>query len=541
MSNRRSGRLAVALLTLIFAVPSGFAQKKNGEKTQDPSEKTRNVKPELNKAYKDWLEKDVAYIITDEERKAFKKLQTDDERERFIEEFWRRRDPDPDTDENEYREEYYERIAYANEHFASGIPGWKTDRGRIYIMWGKPDETESHPSGGAYDRPSEEGGGSTSTYPFEKWFYRYLPGVGSGIEIEFVDPTGSGEYRIARNPDEKDAMLHVPGAGLTLAEEMGLSNKGDRISNLGGIGMPNYQREQDSPFSRLQILSDIQRPPQIKFNDLASAVNTPVIEDNPLNFDVRVDFFRQSDERVITAFTVQTDNQNLVFKDSGGLQEATLNIFGKITHVSGRRAGVFEDPVTTRATPEELSEAKERKSAYQKAVALSPGTYRIDVIVRDVASGATGVRHVGFVVPKYDSAKLATSTLVLAAKLEGLGDQPAVGMFTIGNVKVVPNVSGTYHKGTPVGIYMQIYNAGIDQTTLRPSIDVEYGLMKDGKEIFKAPEDWRGNSDAGQRLTLTRLLDSRSLNPGDYSIEVRVRDRVSGQSLVQTAKFTILP
>src|SRR5437879_572989 len=541
MSNRRSGRLAIALLTLIFAVPSGLAQKKNNEKTQDPSEKTRTVKPEMNKAYKDWLEKDVAYIITDEERKAFRKLQTDDERERFIEEFWRRRDPDPDTDENEFREEYYERIAYANEHYASGIPGWKTDRGRIYITWGKPDETESHPSGGSYNRESYEGGGSTSTYPFEKWFYRYLPGVGSGIEIEFVDPTGSGEYRIARNPDEKDALLHVPGAGLTLAEEMGLSNKGDRISNLGGIGSPNYQREQDSPFSRLQILADLQRPPQIKFNDLASAVNTPIIEDNPLNFDVRVDYFRQSDERVITAFTVQTENSNLVFKDSGGVQQAQLNIFGKITHVSGRRAGVFEDPVTTRATPEELTEAKERKSAYQKAVALAPGTYRVDVIVRDVASGATGVRHVGFVVPKYDTAKLSTSTLVLAAKLEGLGDQPAVGMFTIGNVKVIPNVSGTYHKGTPVGIYMQIYNAGIDQTTLRPSVDVEYALMKDGKEIFKAPEDWRGNSDAGQRLTLARLLDSRTLNPGDYSIEVRVRDRVSGQSLVQTAKFTVLP
>src|SRR5438034_1272536 len=542
MSNRKfSLRLTIFVLAVTSAALTVFAQPKPKDTSQDPADKPRNIKPELKKAYKDWLEKDVVYIITDEERKAFKKLQTDEERERFIEEFWRRRDPDPDTDENEFKEEYYERVAYANEHFASGIPGWKSDRGRIWIMYGKPDERETHPMGGAYNRESYEGGGSTSTYPFEIWFYRYLAGVGSGVEIEFVDPTGSGEYRIARNPDEKDALLHVPGAGLTLAEEMGLSNKGDRISNLGGVGMPNYQREQDSPFSRLQILADLQRPPQIKFNDLASAVNTPVIEDNPLNFDVRVDFFRQSDERVITAFTVQTDNQNLVFKDSGGLQEATLNIFGKITHVSGRRAGVFEDPVTTRATPEELTEAKERKSAYQKAVALSPGTYRVDVIVRDTASGATGVRHVEVPVPKYDPNKLPTSTLILAAKLEGLGDQPAVGMFTIGNVKVIPNVSGTYHKGTPVGIYMQIYNAGIDQTTLRPSVDVEYALMKDGKEIFKAPEDWRGNSDAGQRLTLARLLDSRSLNPGDYSIEVRVRDRVSGQSLVQTAKFTVLP
>jgi GWxTD domain-containing protein len=541
MSHRTLSRLAVTLLSLTFALPSALPQKKKtDDQSQDPSQRERNVKPELKKAYKDWLEKDVAYIITDEERKAFKKLVTDDERERFIEEFWRRRDPDPDTDENEFREEYYERIAYANEHFASGIPGWKTDRGRIWIMYGKPDERDTHPSGGAYERTPQEGGGSTTTYPFETWFYRYLPGVGSGIEIEFVDPTGSGEYRIARNADEKDALLHIPGAGMTLAEEMGLSDKGQRIANEGGIGNPNYQRESDSPFSRLQLLADLSRPPQIKFNDLASNVNTPIIEDNPLNFDVRVDFFRQSDERVITAFTIQTDNQNLVFKDSGGLQEAQLNIFGKITHVSGRRAGQFEDPVITRATTQELSETKERKSAYQKAIALPPGRYRYDIIVRDIASGATGVRHQGFEVPKYDPAKLSTSTLVLASKLEGLGDQPAVGMFAIGDVKVIPNVSGTFHRGSPVGVYMQIYNAGIDQTTLRPAIDVEYALMKDGKELGKQLEDWKGHGDAGQRLTIARLIDSRGLVPGDYAVEVRVRDHVSGQSLVQSAKFAIL-
>jgi GWxTD domain-containing protein len=127
--------LRLALAISIFAFASAFVLAQD---SQDPNNKPRNVKPELKKAYKDWLDKDVTYIITDEERKAFKKLATDDERERFIEEFWRRRDPDPDTDENEFKEEYYERIAYANEHFSSGIPGWKTDRGRIWIMYGKP-------------------------------------------------------------------------------------------------------------------------------------------------------------------------------------------------------------------------------------------------------------------------------------------------------------------------------------------------------------------------------------------------------------------
>jgi GWxTD domain-containing protein len=532
-------RLTIFTLVIIAASLPAFAQDPTRQ-SQDPMEKPRNVKPELKKAYKDWLEKDVTYVITDEERKAFKKLQTDDEREKFIEEFWRRRDPDPDTDENEFKEEYYERIAYANEHFASGIPGWKTDRGRIWIMYGKPDERETHPMGGSYDRPSYEGGGNTSTYPFETWFYRYLPGVGSGVEIEFVDPTGSGEYRIARNPNEKDAMLNVPGAGLTLSEQLGLSSKGDRIAGLSSVGSQNYQREQDSPFSRLQLLADLSRPPQVKFNDLATAVNTGVIEENPLNFDIRVDYFRQSDERVITAFTIQTENKDLVFQDSGGLQQARINIFGRITSVAGRRAGIFEDPVITTATTEELTEAKDRKSAYQKAVALAPGTYKVDVIVRDVVSGATGVKHVGFTVPKYDPQKLSTSTLVLAAKLESLIDRPAVGQFVIGQTKVIPNVSGIYHRGQPVGVYLQVYNAGVDQTTLRPSVDVEYALSKDGKELGKQSEDWRGMSDSGQRLTLARLIDTRALPPGEYELSVRIRDRVSGQALAPAAKFTVV-
>ena len=332
----------------------------------------------------------------------------------------------------------------------------------------------------------------------------------------------------------------VPGAGLTLSEQLGLSSKADRVSGIGGIGNSQYQREQDSPFSRLQLLADLSRPPQIKFNDLASAVNTGVVEENPLNFDLRVDYFRQSDERVITAFTIQAENKDLVFQDSGGLQQARMNIFGRITSVAGRRVGIFEDPVVTQATPEELTEAKDRKSAYQKAVPLTPGTYKIDVIVRDVASGATGIKHMGFTVPKYDSAKLSTSTLVLAAKLESLTDQPAVGQFVIGTSKVIPNVSGIYHKGQPVGVYMQIYNAGVDQTTLRPSVDVEYALIKDGKEVGKQVEDWKGMSDSGQRLTLARLIDTRILPVGEYELTIRIRDRVTGQTLAPSQKFSVV-
>ena len=529
--------LALAAAAAVAPHPA-FAQKdkKKNSDAQDVMDRPRKQKEEVKKIYREWPDKDVAYIITDAERSAFKRLATDEEREQFIEGFWQRRDPDPDTDENEYKEQYYERIAYANEHYASGIPGWKTDRGRIYITFGKPDSVESHPTGGSYDRPSYHGGGQTTTYPFEVWFYRYLEGVGSGIEIEFVDPTGTGEYRIARSPDEKDALATVPGAGLTLSEQLGRSNKADRIA-YGN----QYQREQDSPFSRLQLIADLSRPPVIKNAELASLLTgSGTIEDNPLNFDMRIDFYRQSDERVVTAFTIQTENKELTFADVGGVQTARMNIFGRITSVAGRRVGVFEDAVTTTASSAELLDAKSRKSAYGKTVPLAPGTYRVDVIVRDINSGATQVKHLGFTVPRYDAKQLSTSTLVLAARLQNMSDQPAVGQFTIGQFKVIPNVARTYRKGDPVGIYLQVYNAGIDQTTLRPSVDVDYVLLRDGKELGKMPEDWRGMSDSGQRLTLARMITTDQLAPGEYELMVRIKDRVSGQSLTPSEKFTLV-
>jgi len=527
--------MVLAFFALALSVPAVFAQDLPDRKT--------NQKEEIPKVYREWPDKDVAYIITPQERDAYKKLKTNEEREQFIELFWRRRDPDPDTDENEYREEYYERIAYANEHFSSGIPGWKTDRGRVYIMYGKPDEKETHPMGGHYERPSYEGGGSTSTYPFEIWFYRYLPGIGSGIEIEFVDPTGSGEYRIARSPNEKDALLNIPGAGLTLAEQLGLADKTDRVLGYGGKQGYGYQREQDSPFARMELIRNLSMPPQVKFNDLQGVLGLTgggVLEENPLNFDLRVDFFRQSDDRVITAITVQAENKDLVFRPSGGLQRARMNIFGRIIAVSGKRVGIFEDPVETVASPEELTEAKERKSAYQKAVPLAPGTYKVEVVVRDVETGATGVRRVGFTVPKYDPKQLGFSTLVLASKLETVTSLTAdKSQFVIGQNKVIPNLSGVYHRGQPIGIYMQVYNVQTDQTTLRPSVDVQYVLMRDGKELGKQSEDWQGLADNGQRITLARLIDTRNLADGKYAIEIRIKDRVSGQSLKQAGEFTV--
>jgi GWxTD domain-containing protein len=536
MSTFSSRRFFAVLALISISTLSTPAQQPN----PSPDEKPRKIKREIKKAYRDWVENH-DLILTQPERDAWKKLATDDERDRFIEDFWRARDPDPDTEENEFKQQFYERVAYANEHFSSGKPGRMTDRGRIYIKFGKPDEVESHPTGGTYERPWSEGGGSTSTYPFEKWFYRYIPNIRSGIELEFVDPTGSGEFRLARNPDEKDALITIPGAGQTIAEMMNLETRANRLTNLGGYGRANYTRAQDSPFEVMNLLVDMDRDQPFTRNYLSNSTDTPVVDDNPLNFETQVNYFRHSDNRVLAALTIQANNDQMSFSDSGGLQIARMNIFGTVTSVANKRIGKFEDSVTATATPVELSSTRMRKSVYARAFVLEPGRYRVDVILRDVESGAMGRQQVALIVPDYPSDRLTTSSLVLAAKMENAKDGVAGGPFFIGTTKVIPNLAGVYRRNEPVGIYMQVYNAGIDQTTLKPAADAEYVLLKDGKELSRQVEDWRQINDAGQRLTLTRLIDTSALAPGEYQIRINIRDHVTTQTTSQSAKFTVVP
>ncbi|HEV7396324.1 MAG TPA: GWxTD domain-containing protein [Pyrinomonadaceae bacterium] len=519
----RGSIISIALFLSFGFLTAGItAQKKP---SQTPDEKQRKVKREDDRVFRDWPKSDVKLIITPEEEAAYNKLQTPEERENFIHEFWNRRDPSPDTEENEYKDEYYERIAYANEHFASGKAGWLTDRGRIYVKWGKPSEIESHPAGGRYQRMSYKDD-SVTTYPFEIWFYRYLPGVGSGIEIEFVDPTGSGEYRIARNPFEKDAGPY----------------SGTREGS-NGFGDPNSLREQDSPFHVTDLLKNLESSPPVEGRGARSGITgTPVEDDNVLNFEIKSYYFLQTGGGAIAAFTIQTDNHDLVFQNSGGLQTAQMNIFGKLWTVTDKSAGAFQDVVSTTAAQEELTEAKGRKSVYQKAVMLPPGRYRLDLLVRDINSGARGFQQHSFTIPKLaEETRLQISSLVLAAKLESLKDEPGSNQFRVGRNKVVPNITGEFHRGAPVGVYLQVYNFAIDMTTLRPAVDVEYVLLKDGRELRKEAENWVGMSEVEKRLTLAHLFESADLIPGEYELQIRIRDHALGQTMSPSAKFTVVP
>ena len=544
----RSGSLLLCLALFFPTSPLSAAEDQAPRKLTKKEEKKRlkRLRKELRGPFKKWLDEDVLYIITGDEKKTFLGLATIEERENFIEQFWLRRDPTPDTMENEMREEHYRRIAFSNERYQSGWPGWKTDRGRIYIAHGPPDEIESHPSGGMYQRPYEEGGGSTSTYPFEIWRYRWIEGVGQDVLIEFVDPTMTGEYRMTLDPSDKDALLHVPGAGLTMAEQMGMSEKRDRFMRTDGtrMGSPvgGMQSMRYNQFERLQRYAALQKPPEVKFKDLEAVVDS-TIEYNTLPFTVDVQYTRITNDSILTGVTVQLENKDLIFREEDGRHRAIVNIYGRITSVTRRVVAVFEDVVTVDTTAERLPYESERSSIYQKPVVLAPGMFRLEVVTKDIVGETMATYKTALRVPKFDDEKLASSSLILADRIERVPTRTlGTGAFVIGSSKVRPRITEEFKQTERLGIYLEVYNLGEDEASM-PQGTVTYQVAKldqPDELLLDFTEDIdkiRGAS--GRQMVVEKLLPLKTLDPGEYRLSLRVADGVKNETLTPTATFKI--
>jgi GWxTD domain-containing protein len=502
----------------------------------------------MSKYYKKWMDEDVRWIITDEEAAAFKKLATNAERDQFIETFWQRRDPTPDTEENEYKEEHYRRIAYANEHFAAGVPGWRTDRGRMYIMYGKPDSIDSHPAGGPYIRSAEEGGGQTTTFPFEVWRYRYLEGIGQEVEIEFVDTCSCGEYHMTLDRSEKDALLHVPNAGLTDMESMGLANKADRFRGMEALGKGFFNQNNDvKQFDRLETYSKLNRAPEIKFKDLEAVVNTK-IRYNMLPFDFQVNYVKVTSDTVLMPITIQVPNKELTFVNKDGVQRGVVNIFGRLTTLTGRVAQTFEDTLRLDVPAELLDKVVNNVALYWKALPVRPGRYRLDLVIKDVNGDKLGSIGQGILVPDFSDDKLTNSSLILADVLEPVPSREVgTGNFVIGTSKVRPKVQpangkpASFRRDQKVNFWMQVYNLGVDEKTKKPSATVEYEVVNTAtnQPVVDFKEDTAQMGNVGDQLTLQKSLPLNNLGPGTYQVTIKVNDLVSKQTISPTAKFAV--
>jgi len=505
---------------------------------------------ELSKTYKKWLDEDVRWIITDQEREAFLKLSNDEERDQFIEQFWLRRNPTPDSVDNPYKDEHYRRIAYANEHFAAGIPGWKTDRGRMYIMYGPADEITSHPAGGTYDRPIDEGGGTTSTFPFEDWRYRYLEGVGQNIIIEFVDTCMCGDYHMTMDRSEKDALLYTPNAGLTFYEQMGMASKTDRFTGGGlerlGNG-PLAASQSAKQFDRLEQFAKLQAPPVVKFKDLEEVV-THKISMNLMPFNVQTDFVKVTDDTILVPVTVQIKYKDVTFQTKEGVSSGVVHIFGRATTLTGRIAQTFEDTVKVDEPSELLPKETEKSAVYWKALPLRPGRYRVDLVVKDVNGDRMGTWSRGIMVPEYSEDKLATSSLILSDEMEKVPNRDVgTGNFVIGTTKVRPRLASadgkppTFKRDQKVNFWMQVYNLTVNQQTHKPQATIEYNLINaaTNKAVLHKVESTDQMGNVGDQLTLEKSLSASALTPGLYRLSIKVNDNVSKQMVDPTVTFAV--
>ena len=512
------------------------------EQRKEQKQKARKTLKELDSQYRQWLNEDVIYIISPEERNAFLQLDTNEEREQFIEQFWLRRSSNPDLPDNDFKEEHYRRIAYANEHYASGIPGWKTDRGRMYIMWGPADEVDSHPSGGTYDRPMEEGGGSTTTYPWETWRWRYLEGIGENVILEFVDPSGSGEYHLTMDPSEKDALLHVPGAGLSLLESMGMASKTDRFTRSDGTNLPTALGGTPASmdeFNRLELYAKVQKAPPVKFKDLEAIVTARIVRDQ-LKFTWRTDFMKVTNDTVLVPITIQVSNGQLNFQAKDGIHSATMNVFGRVSTLTGRVVQTFEDPVSKDFPDSLFQQSLKLQSIYQKAVPLRPGLYRLDIVIKDVQSGNVGVINTRLAVPRYADEKLDASTLILADQLEHVpAKQIGTGQFVLGSTKVRPRLDSDFTTTDRMGIYLQVYNLKPDDKTHKSSATFQFTVKKGAEQVLQFKETSEEMKQTGDQVTIERWLPLATLVPGKYTIEINATDGISNQSISKTADFTI--
>ena len=553
MMIRKRHLILFSLLACLAFAPHLPAQDQpvsqdNSARPLSPKElkkRQKDLVKELSRQDKVWLENDVPDIISADERRAFLELSTNEERDQFREIFWQRRNPDPESPINSVREEHYHRLAYADEHFSSGIPGRKTDRGHIYIIWGPPDEIDSHPTGGTYERPLDQGGGESTAYPWEVWRYRHLEGVGENVEIEFVDPSGSGEYHIAYDPCEKDALTHVPGVGSSLSEMLGRSSKADRFTNSNGTTCPMLlggTSANNNEFEMLERNFLVQRPPQ-HFRDLEERVLSQIVV-NQLPFQYRADFLRATTNTVLVPITVQLRNRDLSFQSKQGLYSAVLDLYGRITDPGGRLIYTFED-VISRDFPESLFQASlDLSSVYQKSVPLRSGLYRLDLVIKDTQNGNVGTLGTALRVPRFEQEKLDASSLILADQIEPVStSRMAVGQFVLGAYKVRPRLSQEFSASDRLGIYLQLYNLKVDEATHKTKVSVAYRVteIKDQREVWRAVESPDHLHQGGEQLTIERLIPANMLAPGRYTIEVTAIDLLTNETVIRSTEFTVKP
>jgi GWxTD domain-containing protein len=453
------GRVAVGvcLLVLLSAIsrsqmsPQEIQDQRDfpqaGNETGETQPRTaKELYGKLDPHYKEWLDEDVPYIITPEERSGFLRLLTNEERDQLVEQFWQRRNPDPNSPENVFKEEHYRRLVYADEYYSSDIPGWETDRGRIYIRFGSPDRIDTDTVSRAHCNPALGSGKATDIFPSETWHYRQI--AGGDLEFRFADSRSSGDYTLCFDPGDIHSFGTVNAQSLATAPE----------------NEPNGPRSYFEAF----------KPSPADFKDLEDIAASGAVRDQ-LKFNYRFDFIRVTAATVLVPISIQIPKAQMTFVERNGVDSAKMSVFGRITTLTGRVVQTFEDPIQEDVPAGIIQQTRATEEVYQKQVPLSPGFYALDLVLKDTNSGNVGLVNTRLAVPQFKDGQLNAISLILADQITSVSSKDiGLGEFVLGDIKVRPKMNRSFSQNEEVGIFLQVYNLKVDDKTHKPDVSVEY-------------------------------------------------------------------
>jgi GWxTD domain-containing protein len=482
---------------------------------QDPA--LSDIQANLDTYLGRWAEEYVSYIMTDTERTVFSSLTDAPEKLAFIESFWRRRDPSPETPENEFRDQYAARFAYANAQFRAGRAGWKTDRGRIYILLGPPAYIDRNPMG----RTSTE-------RPSEVWTYMGLnhPELPSSLEFRFVDFFGTGDLEVVSDLNAADLIPTGFAPAYSDLEYFGqrrshpVDYADDGITRQGDEGTLVSER-----FNFLQDLRSAENPLEARPQPLSAVVGSEATF-AALPFDLSTQVFSS---RIPVALAVRYDN--LVPKRGAG-NSFSLDVYAELRGPDGAVVDRLDRQLNFDLAPEEMTSSDLR---YLFALSAPAGSYQLHFVVRDNFGQRIGTREEPVIVPS-SFEELGVSSLVLADAISKADPPREEEPFTFGSVRVVPNPARVFRQGEPMFVYFQAYGLGLSEG--RSSLRVEYTFARDGQALWKPTEVNLIPTDETQRAVFSSF-DTARFPPGRYALIVRVDDLVRGQSSSKESSFLI--
>jgi GWxTD domain-containing protein len=499
----------------------------------------------LPERYHKWVDEEVGYIITKRERDVFMKLQTDRERDIFVEAFWKHRDPLPETPRNEFEEEHYRRLNYANATFgrATPIPGWKTDRGRIHILLGEPRNIEQYTN-------------VNGVYPVEIWFYLGDESLGlpTGFNIIFFKRNGVGEY-ILYSPS-------VDGPRSLIADAMGGYRDTDRISGSFSEDQaaykalqqlePNLARQtlslipnEGAPtglgsLASERLMATIFSAPQKKVqDDYADAIlkykDSVEVEytANYVSSEVQVQVIRDAAGVSLVHYTVEP--ARITAEEAGGKYEIRFRLTGRVSDAAGRTVYQFDKDLPFSLTSGELQDMRAKSLSIQDVFPLVPGAYNLDILIKNVLSKEFSGAARALVVPGPGEA-VAMSPLLLAYGLEKKAPAPGERVpFKAGNAQLLCQTRKTFSANDPLVLFFQLY--GLSEE-LKGAGSLRYDFLRE-EEPFLTRTARLEPGPAGD--TVIDVQPLKDFPPGYYQVRATLLDGQGKEAASAKENFEVSP